>query len=336
MNRFIVSILFLLSIILNSCSDQSNNPTTGKITGQISDFKTNIGVPFAQIYTNPPSASVIADSLGKFVISDVDAGNYEVFATKYGYKEGSIKINVNANKTTITNIRLVPLDSSELTNPTNEDGLIAYYKFDGNATDLTANKLDGAEFYTTYTSDRNGNAKCAIKFLPQSSNVSYVRVNDNHKLDFSDEFTICFWINPEFNSGHSDGYNNIDIISKWQDYGLNNSSYGIFLSNNRRIHLSLYNGLSSIITNVFETTSSLNTNQWSHVAVIFAKNMEVKIYINGVLETSGYSTEKPQYSNYQLSIGTRTNNATALYAALDEVRFYNYALNLNQINNLMK
>jgi len=48
----------------------------------------------ASITTEPPTEAVFTDSLGRFIIRGVSVGKYSVRATKSGYSENGVNVNV--------------------------------------------------------------------------------------------------------------------------------------------------------------------------------------------------------------------------------------------------
>ena len=73
------------------------------------------------------------------------------------------------------------------------DGLVAYYPFNGNANDVTSNANNGVVYGATLTSDRFGNPNSAYHFNGTSD---YIMVEDSPSLR-PQEVTVAAWANPE-------------------------------------------------------------------------------------------------------------------------------------------
>lgn len=70
-----------------------------------------------------------------------------------------------------------------------QDGLIAYYPFNGDVLDYSGNNLNGIANNINFSKDRFGNLNRACKL---SGLNSYVSIPNNHVFNEGD-YTICFW-----------------------------------------------------------------------------------------------------------------------------------------------
>ena len=73
------------------------------------------------------------------------------------------------------------------------DGLVAYYPFNGNANDESGNGNDGSVNGATLTEDRFDNENSAYSFDGVND---YIVVNDSDDLDNTNKLTISTWIFP--------------------------------------------------------------------------------------------------------------------------------------------
>ena len=88
-------VILLLSTWLLGCDEQTLGPQKrGDIEGDVLDAETGAPVEQANVTTSPPTQSVLTGSDGTFTFTDVDAGSYTVSATKDGYEERSISVQV--------------------------------------------------------------------------------------------------------------------------------------------------------------------------------------------------------------------------------------------------
>ena len=72
-----------------------------------------------------------------------------------------------------------------------EDGLVAYYPFDGNAQDASGYGNDGISYGPTLTEDREGKANSAYLF---DGINDYVQVPYDASLDINHAITISAWV----------------------------------------------------------------------------------------------------------------------------------------------
>ena len=82
-----------------------------------------------------------------------------------------------------------------------------------------------------------------------------------------------------------------------------------------------------------KTTYPTNGVTWMHVAATADSNM-IRMYINGVLDTSMSSTVLPLACSDSLGIGNNSSGTNYFAGALDEARIYNRALSLAEIQAL--
>jgi hypothetical protein len=89
-------------------------PIYGVIEGIVTDSKTSLPVAGVNITTNPPTASVLTDSQGRYTIPQVmrlsGSNKYNLIATKNGYKKNTdVNIIVLGGRTTKGDIIIEPL-----------------------------------------------------------------------------------------------------------------------------------------------------------------------------------------------------------------------------------
>lgn len=326
---FLWGLLFII-ITLSSCSNNTSSPSQFTLSGVVLDSKTSLPIANALISTNPASQSIFTDSLGKYLLRDLNEGTYAVIAKKYGYYTDSIKIDGN-EKSIIGNIALTPRDTTiDSTNDTTslpvDSGYVAYYKFNGNLQDESSNHLDGYTASPAYGYDRHSNVNSAY-FV--NNDDSIVIISDYHSLDLLGDFTIGFWVNPNSTQPRADEWGNIDLVAKWDNYALNTSSYAVTLMSNFTICVTLYNGSSS---QKLITTQTVQPNSWTYITVVF-KNNNMKIYFNANLSKSSTFSIKAESSNLDLSIGGRESGLNKFYGYIDDLVIYKIALSDNEILN---
>ncbi len=78
------------------------------------------------------------------------------------------------------------------------NGLVAYYSFDGDANDETGNGHHGIVSGAALTTDRNGNQNSAYSF---DGIDDYIKIPHHADLNFGGDFSISFWVNAYDVSG---------------------------------------------------------------------------------------------------------------------------------------
>jgi hypothetical protein len=164
------------------------------------------------------------------------------------------------------------------------NGLVAYYPFNGNANDESGNGNDGTVNGATLTTDRFGNIDEAYDF---DGTDDFISINDNTGLDGNSEFTISCWIkiNSTVTFGNTSGAGLIPIISKWgADAAKPASSYllsiqGEFMSYGIDCNQTPSNyGKTQAVTN----TSFISNYGWHHI--LCKSNLQkIELYVDGIL-----------------------------------------------------
>jgi hypothetical protein len=118
--------------------------------------------------------------------------------------------------------------------------------------------------------------------------------------------------------------------------------------NNRRYHMYVFGGDVSgrVGGAAISHQTNINDSDWHHMALVNdmdANTMKFKIYLDGVeSSTSGISGSNIPTNPLDILFGARRSDATDLNSGtafsyankLDKVRFYNYALNSSEIQDL--
>jgi protocatechuate 3,4-dioxygenase beta subunit len=84
-------------------------PTTGTISGRVTDASNSQPIAGATVSTQPATASVTTDAQGNYTISNVAPDGYTVNAAKSGYQNGSASATVVAGQIATANIALTLL-----------------------------------------------------------------------------------------------------------------------------------------------------------------------------------------------------------------------------------
>lgn len=213
-----------------------------------------------------------------------------------------------------------------------DPNLVAWYTFDegsGTTAHDSANGHNGTINGATWTTGKVGGA------LSFDGVNDYIRVLDNPSVRFTqnNSFTLCAWINPISSTGQG------AIVGKWQSGGTRN----LFTYTMERLgdtEAIAFGACQSGIGYAYpgSPAGAAPVGIWSHIACVY-DNRDMKIYVNGNLEASGY---------FSYNTGTNTaNNDFGIGAALidsgiercfggtlDDVRIYNRALTAGEIKSI--
>jgi hypothetical protein len=206
-------------------------------------------------------------------------------------------------------------------------GLVAYYPFDGNARDQSGNGNNGEVHNATLTTDRFGNPNSAYSF---DGSGSYIKVVNGVPFDFSNIFSVAFWISP---STVQNTY--AAIISKsWISNG--GSSWVIEY---------YYNFLDSVVftyrtaaTNSWKYSNITNVvaNHWNHYAVV-KENTKLSSYLNGNLVATAFATYPAIKTNGDLPLfigNAGPTNGQYFKGVLDDIFIFNRTLTAQEVLKL--
>jgi len=186
------------------------------------------------------------------------------------------------------------------------DGLVSYYKFDGNASDSTGGN-DGTEVGNpTYAQGMHSQA------IGLDGDGDYVNCGNNASFDITAAITISAWIKGTFN-------NTLDrIIEKgynWmlcRGYGDNAAFYCLGFG-------------------ILEGSVTVNDNQWHHIAGVY-NGYHLVLYVDGVADGVKPASGSLKVSTANVYIGGNTSKS--FNGLIDEVRIYSRALSAGEIRTL--
>jgi|GEM_PF-1391411 len=264
---------------------------------------------------------------------------YDLYIGKLNYSTGYAWFNGALDDIRLYNRALNQNEISALYTPSINEGMIAWYKFDGNTADSSGNGNHASvNTNTTLTTDRFGNTNKAYSFNGTSS---YMMVPTSATLNIANSISICTWLKVSgFNYGTCHG--NVPLF---KGLATNNApSYGLIFSdvyytNGQNctaatpdtLHQTMYG------TGALGYDSSYITkNNWAFFVVTFDGSI-ARMYMNGVLIDSNTYTISSFTNAYNLFIGRYESSQSTPYwynGAIDDIRIYARALNQSEINAL--
>jgi hypothetical protein len=202
--------------------------------------------------------------------------------------------------------------------------LIGWWELNGNVIDKSKNKLNGASYGATQSTDRFGKTNSCYKFNGVSD---YLEIPHNSLLDCPNSITLSCWINSE----------DVSIGQRILDKTTGGTSNGWLLdlspnpSNLNQIRCIVGGTKINLPYSKNEITKN---NNWYHVAVTYDKSI-VKFYINGVINDSAQLTTSTPTTTHPVRIGTTTSkNAGFFKGEIDDLGIWNRALEYSEIEDL--
>ncbi len=205
------------------------------------------------------------------------------------------------------------------------EGLVAYYPFNGDASDESDNDNHGMVNGSILTEDRFGNPDSAYLFDGEDN---YIKVLNSNSIE-PEEVTVSLWVKgSEFRTFQY-------ILTKGGD-ACSAGSYAIYTGDNKGISFYIYNG-----QRYYESSnggSSIWEDEWHHIVGSFDKNL-VKFYVDGaeILNSQSITTSiNYLLSNNDLYFGNYPGNCVNYHFSgqIDDIRIYNRMLVESEILQL--
>ena len=217
-----------------------------------------------------------------------------------------------------------------------EQGLVAYYPFNGNAVDESANNNDGTVHGATLTTDRHGNPNSAYHFGGGVLNGAgdYIDCGIDASITNIDKaISVSFWVKFE------------DLSTRYILGRHENGGYGgwaIEKTTDNKIHFNAGSKDGATVNLTSDTVVS--TGAYYHVVATYnAESGIAQLYVNNVKkEISGVSgakltytttTGQPQSEHFEIG---RFWSAGFVYhkGVIDDVRLYNRVLSASEVTAL--
>lgn len=204
-----------------------------------------------------------------------------------------------------------------------QQGLVAYYPFNGNANDESGNRNHGTVYGATLTADRFGNAECAYYFDGEND---YIEISDNASLR-PQYLSISAWAYTESSKGTLLGKSVYSNAANEQ-YALGADHFYFNIKRNSACQPGYgWNWVGN---------SGYSLYNWYHVIGTYDGFM-MKIFVNGLLVATNTNTQGPidGCEGGNLRIGKWWASDPLIFKGkLDDIRIYNRALNQDEVTAL--
>jgi len=209
-----------------------------------------------------------------------------------------------------------------------DDGLVAYYPFNGNANDESGNGHDGAVNGASLTEDWFGNANSAYSF----GGNDWIEIPNHTSIDLIGDLTITAWISAQ--GGSSEGRGLIVAKGDGNDY---KNAYQLrfqYATGDQALLLSVSDG-GTTASYLRESQGSIPFGNFAYV-VATIQGTTAHTYVNGNKVDSDSITSNRFSDHGSLRIGGRGDGSAFFKGIIDEVRIYNRALSEDEVKQLYK
>jgi hypothetical protein len=214
------------------------------------------------------------------------------------------------------------------------DGLVAYYPFNGNANDESRNGHNETGNTATLTEDRFGNLNCAYHF----DGYQEIIVPHSEELNIVGDMTLSAWFNsegpPEFRTAHTIiTKRSTEVIADFPYLFSINYQYEIPTDYKKPIFVSGSGGTLQYL----QSNNDVSNNIWNYIACVISGN-NLKIFLNSDLVLNTIIDNQLRAVNtfpFLIGSGGRTDKpAEQFVGKLDDIRIYNRALSESEIQAL--
>jgi uncharacterized repeat protein (TIGR01451 family) len=165
--------------------------------------------------------------------------------------------------------------------------------------------------------------------LDLSGTSQYGSVPDDSSLDLTSAITLAVWIRPE-------RYATQDLVKKATNSSVNGYELSLATTktdnSSQRPFFRINQVASGDTYRINAATMYPTDGSWMHVAATY-DGTTMRLYINGVLESS-LAAPAIALNDVPLSIGAQNDGTRGLMGGMDDVRVYNRALTLQEIQVL--
>jgi alpha-tubulin suppressor-like RCC1 family protein len=210
-----------------------------------------------------------------------------------------------------------------------DQGLVGWWKFDGDATDSSSNGNDGTVNGATLTTDRHGKANGAYSF---DGLDDYIDFGDSEKFDNRESQSIFLWVKFLSYGGNSSAIYS-PVLTK---AGVNYTSSSFYFFDNGNSWKTTVSDLSSVTT--LNADHNVSLGQWEQVGVVLNSG-EFSLYVQGTLrstDSSAISSIANSPSSLKAGAWYHLQNPSypTFNGTLDDIRIYDRALSASEVSAL--
>jgi hypothetical protein len=197
------------------------------------------------------------------------------------------------------------------------EGMVSYWKGDGNADDAY-NDNDGS-LMNGATATATGQVGQAFSF---DGINDYVKISNAPSLNITEAITVVAWVKP---NGWTGDYEYLLEKGTWAG----NGAWFFFLYRNSGVANFCIGIPGGIFFKYCEMIGELADGEWSQIVGTYDRQ-NIKFYVNGVLNNQVEWTEPIRLNSHHVYIGSE-GTARHFKGKIDEVAIYNRALTADEI-----
>ncbi|NUM77552.1 T9SS type A sorting domain-containing protein, partial [candidate division KSB1 bacterium] len=201
--------------------------------------------------------------------------------------------------------------------------LVAFYPFNGNANDESGNGNHGTVSGARLVADRFGQANRAYSFDGSDDNI---RIPNQSGLNFQQAITISFWMKiGQFYDREAYPISHGNWENRWK-VSITNGGARWTVKTNHPINAGIKD---------LDSKTKFVVDKWYHLTALYS-GADFEIYVNGELDGFSSWTGAILQTTIDLMIGQvlPNNRSYNFSGVIDDVRIYNYALSVAEIEKL--
>jgi hypothetical protein len=198
-------------------------------------------------------------------------------------------------------------------------GLVGHYSFTGDAADASTYANDGTVQGAVLTTDRFGTANSAYEFDGVDDDIV---INSYANMSPTEALSVGAWIKTNSSVGAPPIYDRLET----------GDGFGLRLNDAGNLRLTINGGVMSDVI----STTNVADDVWHCVVGTYDRNAGMlKVYVDGVLEGTEFSTEFIDYMpEPRNGIGGIAFVPIFFNGSIDEVRIYERALTLAEVGQM--
>jgi hypothetical protein len=218
-----------------------------------------------------------------------------------------------------------------------QNGLVAWYKMNGNANDASGNGNNGIAQNLVSTSDRSSATNKAYSFNPSATSVQVLAVDpiDVAGTPTTNNSTYSVWLKtlPDFS--------NSNVPKPIFTTAIDGTEFrNISLSDIGTVNYSFFSPSSGVQIDMISAVP-IQDNTWHHLAVVYKAGIEVIFYLDGIefgrTPLTSFEPETFLGTNWNIGSLTTIDRLNPIYSfngSLDDMRIYRRALSSSEINEI--
>ena len=221
-------------------------------------------------------------------------------------------------------------DNNSSSQPGLNFGLVGWWPFDGNASDMSGNENHGVVNGATLGADRFGQAGMAYDF---DGVDDFIVVSDSNKFDFENRgFSISSWV-KKFSQVNS----NVGMVLSQWNTGASPGTNQWLLSSSTSGEIGKPSFWYEVANQSFKSVSPsvMGLNEWIHLVGV-RESTHTKLFMNGSLVSQNVgSSGSINETGRDLYFGKyKDSNSIFSNISIDETRIYNRALSASEVQSL--